>query len=110
MYEAKCRPSFALSETSFIIFLLMASRRLDADPFLNELFTEEYYTKFGLDHVKKNNGMLDLLERHYPDLAEDFKGQGRRGKNKSVFEPTLGEEAWSTAIENGVVPKKIVND
>lgn len=110
MYEAKCRPSFALSETSFIIFLLMASRRLDADPFLNELFTEEYYTKFGLDHVKKNNGMLDLLERHYPDLAEDFKGQGRRGKNKSVFEPTLGEEAWPTAIENGVVPKKIVND
>lgn len=108
MYEAKVQPSFALSETSFIVFLLMASRRLEADPFLNEFYTEEYYTKFGLDHVKKNKGFLDLLERHYPDLAKDFKDE--KGKPKqSAFKPTLGPEAWTTAIEGGVVDPKIVN-
>merc|ERR1712038_1160967 len=41
LYEKKI-DHFAISETSLIIFLLMASRRLDADPFLNEYMTEEY--------------------------------------------------------------------
>jgi alpha-dioxygenase len=33
LYENKSK-GFAISETSFIIFLVKASRRLDADPFL----------------------------------------------------------------------------
>jgi hypothetical protein len=38
LYENKSK-AFAISETSFIIFLVKASRRLDADPFLkNELY------------------------------------------------------------------------
>ena len=81
MYEGKVQPEFALSETSFIIFLLMASRRLDSDPFLNELYNEVTYSKFGLKHVKDNKGLFDLLERHYPDLTEDFKDE--KGKRKS---------------------------
>ena len=103
MYEGKVQPSFALSETSFIIFLLMASRRLDADPFLNELYNEDTYSKIGLKHVKENKGLFDLLDRHYPDLAEDFKD--KKGKPKqSVFKPILPQEAWAKVIKDKVVP------
>ena len=106
MYEGKVQPSFALSETSFIIFLLMASRRLDADPFLNEFYNEETYSKVGLKHVKENKGLFDLLNRHYPDLAEDFKD--KRGKPKqSVFKPILSADDWARAIEAKVVPEAL---
>lgn len=106
MYEAKVQPEFALSETSFLIFLLMASRRLDADPFLNEYYTEEYYSKFGLAHVKKTVGLIDLFERHYPELAQDFKDK-HGGAKPSAFTPTLGPDDWKNAISSGVVPKDI---
>lgn len=106
MYEGKVQPAFALSETSFIIFLLMASRRLTADPFLNELYNEETYSKIGLKLVKDNNGLFDLLERHYPDLAADFKD--KKGKAKqSCFKPILPSETWDKAIKNKVVPESI---
>uniref|UniRef100_A0A7S2HGR1 Uncharacterized protein n=1 Tax=Helicotheca tamesis TaxID=374047 RepID=A0A7S2HGR1_9STRA len=96
LYEKKI-PNFAISETSFIIFLLMASRRLDADPFLNEYMTAEYYTQWGLDHVEKTSGLKDLLARHYPDLAKPFP------KNHSAFKPLSGPEAWTKAIDSGIV-------
>ncbi len=106
MYEGKVQPAFALSETSFIIFLLMASRRLTADPFLNELYNEETYSKIGLKLVKDNNGLFDVLERHYPDLAVDFKD--KKGKAKqSCFKPIFPKESWDKAIENKVVPQSI---
>lgn len=104
MYEAKVQSSFALSETSFIVFLLMASRRLDADPFLNELYNEETYSKFGLAHVKKTQGLFDLLDRHYPDLADEFKDKNGKAK-QSVFKPTLTPDDWKKAIESNVVPE-----
>lgn len=106
MYEGKVQPAFALSETSFIIFLLMASRRLSADPFLNELYNEETYSKFGLKLVKENKGLFDLLERHYPDLAADFKDDKGKAK-QSCFKPILPGEAWGKAIENKVVPEEL---
>lgn len=109
MYERKVQPSFALSETSFIIFLLMASRRLSADPFLNELYNEETYSKFGLKLVRDNNGLFDLLERHYPDLAADFKDEKGKAK-QSCFKPILPGEAWTKAIENKVVPERLTKE
>ncbi len=106
MYEKKPEPAFALSETSFIIFLLMASRRLDADPYLNQNFNEKFYTEFGLKHLNETEGLFDLLERHYPALAKDFKGEDGKRK-QSAFKPTLGAESWDNAIEKGVVPESI---
>lgn len=108
MYEAKVMPGFALSETSFIIFLLMASRRLDADPFLNELYNEKVYSKFGLAHVKNNEGLFDLLDRHYPELIEDFKDEKGKAK-ESVFKPTFGPADWTDAIKSNVVPNEITD-
>ncbi len=80
----------------------MASRRLSADPFLNELYNEETYSKFGLKLLKENKGLIDLLDRHYPDLAADFKEA-----NQSCFKPILPGEAWDKAIENKVVPEEL---
>lgn len=103
LYEEKL-PGFAISETSFIVFLLMASRRLDADPFLNEYMTAKYYTKYGLKHVESVMGMTDLLNRHYPKLAAPFLK-----KKQSAFKPLGTQDDWKDAIAKGVVPDAITN-
>lgn len=94
MYEAKL-DGFAISETSFIIFLLMASRRLDADPFLNEYYNKDYYTQTGLDWIESVEGLKDLLERHYPSIASKIPD------SYSAFKPYGSEEeatdAWKKA-------------
>mmetsp|Transcript_10143 Transcript_10143/g.15567 ORF Transcript_10143/g.15567 Transcript_10143/m.15567 type:complete len:895 (+) Transcript_10143:59-2743(+) len=113
MYEKKPPPGpdgiFILSETSFVIFLLMASRRLGSDPYLNEYMTEKYYTEIGLQHIEETEGgLFDLLNRHYPDLAKDFKDKNGKQKH-SVFKPTFKPEVWEKAIDEGVVPKSVSN-
>ncbi|KAK1317694.1 Alpha-dioxygenase 1 [Acorus calamus] len=50
MAEKKIK-GFAISETAFFIFVLMASRRLEADRFFTSNFNEETYTKKGLEWV-----------------------------------------------------------
>lgn len=65
-------PNFALSETSFAIFLLMATRRLEADPFLHQYYTEENYSPTGLHWVENTTTIRDVLERHYPELVKDI--------------------------------------
>ncbi|KAF5184570.1 alpha-dioxygenase 1-like [Thalictrum thalictroides] len=42
-------PGFAISETTFLIFTVMATRRLEADRFFTSYFNEETYTKKGLE-------------------------------------------------------------
>jgi len=115
MYEGKVQNEFALSETSFIIFLLMASRRLDADPFLNELYTEEYYGKFGLKHVKKTETLFELLDRHYPELSAPYKNEKGEAKSSvfkpSSYDPKYDEKGlWKIAEEEGIIPERITND
>ncbi|XAR51831.1 hypothetical protein NMG60_11006585 [Bertholletia excelsa] len=56
MAEKKLK-GFAIRETAFIIFLLMASRRLEADRFFTSDFNEETYTK---------------KDRHYPKMTEKW--------------------------------------
>lgn len=94
---------FAISETSFIIFLLMASRRLDADPFLNELYDKEHFTEFGLEHIASVDGLLHLLGRHYPDIAAPFIE-----RKQSAFKPIYGPEKWKEAIDDGIVDPELV--
>ena len=87
LYEEKLR-GFAISETSFMIFLLMASRRLDADPYLNEYLDEDHYTTFGLKHVEEVDSLRTILKRHYPEIEATFPA------GQSVFKPTYGPEKW----------------
>jgi len=102
LYEKKLK-GFAISETSFIVFLLMASRRLDADPFLNEFYDEEHYTSFGLDYIECTDGLLDLLKRHQPETAVQFVA-----KNQSAFKPLFGAEKWNEAVKNGIIDPELV--
>lgn len=60
---------FGFSDTAFRVFILMASRRLKSDRFLTDCYTEEYYTKAGLQWVA-DNSMITVLLRHFPELAK----------------------------------------
>ncbi|KAJ0111721.1 hypothetical protein Patl1_02684 [Pistacia atlantica] len=63
---------FAISETAFVIFLLMASRRLEADRFFTSNFNEETYTKKGLQWVNTTESLKDVLDRHYPEITKTW--------------------------------------
>lgn len=64
---------FGFSDTAFRVFILMASRRLKSDRFITECYTEEYYTKTGLQWVADNT-MKTVLLRHFPELAKALDG------------------------------------
>jgi hypothetical protein len=71
---AEPKPSgFGFSDTAFRIFILMASRRLKSDRFFGEDYTPETYTPLGMRWIEQTT-MLDVLQRHYPGLAEAVRG------------------------------------
>jgi Animal haem peroxidase len=61
-------PGFAISDTAFRIFVLMAGRRIKSDRFLTDDFTPDVYTPAGIAWVEEN-GMREVLLRHAPALA-----------------------------------------
>lgn len=64
---------FGFSDTAFRIFVLMASRRLNSDRFFTTDYTEEVYSKPGMDWVNDNTFSTVLL-RHFPSLAPSLRG------------------------------------
>ncbi|KAJ3284793.1 hypothetical protein HK104_009770 [Borealophlyctis nickersoniae] len=60
---------FGFSNTAFQVFILMASRRLFTDRFLTSDYTEEVYTKEGLDWINKEGNFKSLVTRHVPEVA-----------------------------------------
>ena len=76
------RPTgFGFGETMFQIFILNATRRLQADRFYTDCYTEEYYTKEGLDWIDVAS-LKTVILRHYPELAATGLGN-----IKNAFEP-----------------------
>jgi hypothetical protein len=73
LYAEPLPDGFGFSETAFRIFILMASRRLKSDRFFTDDYRAEIYTEFGIDYLKKTS-MLDVLKRHYPQLAPALAG------------------------------------
>ncbi|PNX85212.1 pathogen-inducible alpha-dioxygenase [Trifolium pratense] len=71
MAEKKIK-GFAISETAFTIFLLMASRRLEADRFFTSNYNEETYTKKGLEWVNTTESLKDVIDRHYPEMTHKW--------------------------------------
>ena len=65
---------FAFGETAFQIFIMNASRRLMTDRFYTTDFRPEVYTQEGLDWVNDTT-MVDVLRRHFPELATSLVGQ-----------------------------------
>ncbi|XP_076938548.1 alpha-dioxygenase 1-like [Bidens hawaiensis] len=68
MAEKKIK-GFAISETAFIIFLTMASRRLQADRSFTSDFNEDVYTKKGFEWVNTTESLKDVLDRHFPEMT-----------------------------------------
>jgi hypothetical protein len=63
------RPTkFGFGETLFQIFILNATRRLQADRFFTTCYNAETYTKEGLDWIDDADFRTVLL-RHHPELA-----------------------------------------
>ena len=76
------RPTgFGFGETLFQIFILNATRRLQADRFYTDNYDEETYTTEGLRWVD-DSSLKTVLLRHYPELA-----QTGLANVKNAFEP-----------------------
>ncbi|KAI3409556.1 uncharacterized protein J3R85_019154 [Psidium guajava] len=63
---------FAISETAFFIFLMIASRRLEADRFFTTNFNARTYTPKGLEWVNKTETLKDVIDRHFPDMTRKY--------------------------------------
>jgi hypothetical protein len=63
------RPSgYGFGEELFTLFILNASRRLEADPFYTTWYDADHYTQAGLDWVDDAD-LKSVLLRHLPGLA-----------------------------------------
>jgi hypothetical protein len=72
---------FGFGETMFQIFILNATRRLQADRFYTDCYSEEYYTKEGLEWIDDAD-LKTVILRHYPELANTGLAN-----IKNAFEP-----------------------
>ncbi|XP_030521895.2 alpha-dioxygenase 2-like isoform X2 [Rhodamnia argentea] len=63
---------FAISETAFFIFLMVASRRLEADRFFTTNFNARTYTEKGLEWVNTTETLKDVIDRHFPDMTRKY--------------------------------------
>ncbi|HEY3215323.1 MAG TPA: peroxidase family protein [Candidatus Eisenbacteria bacterium] len=86
------RPTgFGFGETMFQIFILNATRRLQADRFYTDCYTEEYYTPEGLRWIDKAD-LKGVLLRNCPELASTGLANV-----KNAFEPWDGDERLDPA-------------
>jgi hypothetical protein len=79
--EAQRPTGFGFGETVFQIFILSASRRLQADRFYTDRYNEDVYTPAGLRWIDETD-LKTVILRHYPELA----GTGL-ANIKNAFEP-----------------------
>jgi Animal haem peroxidase len=67
LYTERKPQGFAISDTAFRVFILMASRRLKSDRFFTYDYRPGVYTQEGLDWID-NNTLSSVILRHYPEL------------------------------------------
>jgi hypothetical protein len=79
--EAERPDRFGFGETVFQIFIVSASRRLQADRFYTDCYNEEVYTPEGLRWIDEND-FKSVILRHYPELADTGLAN-----IKNAFEP-----------------------
>ncbi|CAH1434797.1 unnamed protein product [Lactuca virosa] len=63
---------FAISETAFFIFVLIASRRLEADRFFTTNFNPQTYTEKGLQWINKTESLKCVIDRHFPNMSKTW--------------------------------------
>lgn len=79
--EAHRPTGFGFGETLFEVFILNASRRLEADRFFTDDYNEQVYTPEGIEWVDRVT-YKRVLMRHYPEL----QGSGLSNVD-NAFEP-----------------------
>jgi hypothetical protein len=79
--EAQRPTGFGFGETVFQIFILSASRRLQADRFYTDCYNEDVYTPEGLRWIDQTD-LKTVILRHYPELADTGLAN-----IKNAFEP-----------------------
>jgi len=79
--EDKRPTGFGFGETVFQIFIVSASRRLQADRFFTDSYNEDVYTPEGLRWIDRTDFKTVIL-RHYPELADTGLAN-----IKNAFEP-----------------------
>jgi hypothetical protein len=77
---------FGFSDTAFRIFILMATRRLQSDRFLNVDYRPEIYSPLGIDWLEQNT-MKTVILRHCPELVSFLP------PSKSAFAPWTKQTA-----------------
>jgi tetratricopeptide (TPR) repeat protein len=102
------RPTgFGFGETMFQIFILNATRRLQADRFYTDNYNEATYTREGLDWIDASSFKTVLL-RNYPELAntglanvtnafepwDTFETLRQERHPLREYEPELGPDPW----------------
>ena len=106
------RPTgFGFGETLFQIFILNASRRLQADRFYTDSYNEETYTREGLEWIDGAD-LKSVILRHYPELAatglanvknafEPWDVVARLNPERHplrAFDKELRPDPWKTAV------------
>ncbi len=89
--------TMGFSASTFLEFILMASRRVQADRFYTEDFRPEIYTPEGIARVRNLNGMRELIERNAPELKSAV------ATRESAFHP-LGNAVDGQVILGGPIP------
>jgi hypothetical protein len=79
--EARRPTGFGFGETVFQIFIVSASRRLQADRFYTDCYNEDVYTPEGLRWIDQTD-LKTVILRHYPELADTGLAN-----IKNAFEP-----------------------
>jgi len=68
LYAEPPPPGMAIPDSSYRLFILMTSIRLEQDRFLSQDYRPEIYSLEGLAWIERND-MRSVLSRHYPELA-----------------------------------------
>ena len=76
LYAEPKPKGFGFSDTAFRVFILMASRRLEADRFFTDDYRPEVYTQTGIDWVESND-MRTVLLRHFPRARAVARRRGQ---------------------------------
>lgn len=88
LYVEPLPPGFGFSDTAFRIFVLMASRRLKSDRFFTDDYRADFYTEYGIQHIRDTT-MVTILKRQFPALAPALEGVDNAFKPwKVVATPT----------------------
>jgi len=102
--DPQVRPTgFAFGETLFQIFILNATRRLQADRFYTDCYDEDTYTEEGLDWIDATD-LKTVILRHYPALARSGLGNVTNAFEPWDTEPRLDPQrhplrAWDSDLQ-----------